>query len=36
MARQGRERFADRFRVETMVRDTEELYRRLLKDSDER
>jgi glycosyltransferase involved in cell wall biosynthesis len=30
MAREGRRRFANRFRVETMVSDTESLYRRLL------
>jgi glycosyltransferase involved in cell wall biosynthesis len=30
MGREGRRRFADRFRVETMVRDTADLYQRLL------
>ena len=30
MAREGRRRFADRFRIRTMVDDTEALYRRLL------
>jgi len=31
MAREGRRRFADRFRAETMVRQLEELYRELLR-----
>lgn len=30
MAREGRRRFADRFRIETMVADTERLYRELM------
>lgn len=30
MAAEGRRRFADRFRIETMVQETEQLYRRLM------